>query len=284
MSIDPDDDTYGNPTTCALIKWRHGRCWECEYEENNYDFAYPHDDSCVATSMNVGHRAIFAVLDEREPPVIRCTIDQFCLWDDDGSKNISNPLDGTSMSKCGETVEWIDLRDFGYGTASSTSFEFSETMDDSTAAETFEPHAGILAQLFGITDIPKKVRSCVDNSAIYMKKGRKQTRPGKYTKPSGHDLEMFDKGIAELKLVYANIISKHFVETYKKHSNIHTAYYYPENYVKGLKCADMIAKLVAHSLIEYEARKDCYSISETLTERMQKPCAHVAPKSTAKSK
>lgn len=285
MSIDPDDDIYGHPTMCALTKWKQGECWQCKYNDDDcYMQGLDHDDDdCVATSMYAGHRAIFVVTDENDPPVIQCTIDQFCLWDY-GDHSTSNPLDGSSMSKCGETVEWINLNDTGSGIASSTCFEFSDTMDDSTVAETFEPHADILVKVFGITDIQKEVRSCVAKSAIYMKKGKKNTRPGKYTKPSGYDLKMFNDGIAELKRVYATIISKGFHATYEQYRNIHTLNYYPENYAKGLKYTNMIAKMIAHGLVECEARKDCYSIAEVLAEQMQKPCAHVAPKSTAKSK
>ena len=276
------DDSFERPTVCGLTSWRHGVCWECNSDDN---FGH-HYGKCTETSLAVGHRAMFVVA-QGDPPTIECNIDQCCMWDigdfvRDREPDMSNPLDGTSLSSPGDTVEWVNSFDVGSGVASSTSFEFSETMDVSTAAETFEPHVAILSQIFGITDISKRVRSCADSAAVYMKKGKVLSRVGKYAKPTRYDLDKFEKSLASLKREYAKMIRKNFEGTYKTYGSIYTADYYPDNFESGLECTDMIAGLIAHGLVECEARKDCYSIAEARAAQMQKPCAHVAPKTGAR--
>ena len=283
MSSD-HDDSFGYPTVCGLTWCPQSQCVECHVTDD-CDAGY-HYNECTETSWVVGHRAMFFV-SRGDPPTIECKIDQFCVWDHGDfllsrKPDLSNPLDGGSLSSPGETVEWANLREEGSGVASSTSFEFSETMDDSTTAETFEPHVSILSQIFGITDISKQIRSRADSAAVYMKKGKALSRVGKHAKPTGYDLEKFEKSLAGLKREYAKIIRENFEATHKKYGSIYTAEYYPDNFESGLECVDMIAGLIAHGLVECEARKDCYSITEARAAQMQKPCAHVAPKTSAR--
>lgn len=276
---DPDDGAeYYFPQVCGLSPLvRMGQC-PC-MTDDEFGFGYPCVD-CVESSLVCGHRATFSVSSDK-PHVIECMITLYWVGDLGGQwgdgPQMSNPLDGTSMYRDGKVVKWSNLTDDGSGVASSSRFEFSETMDDSATAETFEPHAAILSHIFGIQGIAKQVLDAVGRAAIYQKT-KKNSRVGQYKKPSGYDLDVFEKSLKKIESVYAAMIGKNFKDTYEKYKHFYNFDYCDAPFKEGLKHVEMIAGLIAHGLVECEARKESCPIAEARAMQMQKPCPHVAPK------
>jgi hypothetical protein len=259
-----ENDTYGRPTVCALKTWQEGVCPDCYY---NGEYAGCSLDVCPESERQVGHRVLFVVDDDKEPLVIKCIINECCVFDKPDNK--PNPLDGTSLSRVGEEVKWVDRFDKYSGISTSESFEFCETMDNSQVVDVFESHTSILADILGITTIASGIRGCVTNSLIKRKKNKLKNN-------SKYDIEKIEQYLSRLKSSCADIIRAHLLAIYAQYKDVHTHSYYPENFRKGIKYVDKIAEMVANALVECEARKDCYPISQVISDSMQKPCPHVS--------
>jgi hypothetical protein len=278
---------YFDPALCGMTEpWRKGQC-DCTREDEfgSYDYMYGPCEGCVESNLVVGRRVLVRVsrASDGAPPSFACQMDS--LWVGAGRTNeyddfvdVSTPLIPLNFAHDGETVEWSNWYGYGSGVASITNFEFCETMDDAETVEAFEPHAAILAQIFGIDTISKDVRVAIERAAIYPKKKRNNNRVGKYAKPSGYDIGEFEKCLKKLKSAYAKIIRANFVATYEKYNHIKHADYVESVYKSGLAYADTLAGLIAHALVECEARKENCPIAPYRAVQMQKPCPHVAPK------
>lgn len=229
----------------VIKEWDKSYCFHCDC----YD---PWDswdswDECVKTTDKIGHRLTFTFDPTDDPkgtPTINCKIETFLEGD--------GTIQWAPEVRPGNTTQWnndgIECKD----TCELIEFDFTFTTNDSDIS-IFEPHIGILQDVFEIEGVRKKMLSIVDSALIHKGRGTKKRKKSKNRKdPMTIDMDVLKK----TKDKYKVSLSESILSKFPTDSSM-------------LRWAQPIAKTLATVFVEDQFLKTEYSRVDV------KDCPHV---------